>query len=307
MREKLVRAASRLAYWRRHGWLFLGFFRERVTSDRLTMMAGSLAYVTLLSLVPLVAVTFAVMSAFPVFSGLQGQVEDFIFNNFVPTSGAVIKEQIRGFVGNASKMTAVGISALFVVALMLIAAIDNSLNSIWRSASRRRWFQALPVYWTILTLGPLLVGASLAISSYVVSLKLFTDATLVSLWSRLLRLLPLGFSVLAFCLLYLLVPNKRVRVLPAVCGAIIAATLFEGCKRGFALYITSFPSYQVIYGALAAIPILFVWVYLSWIVVLFGAEWTAAMDEYEHQHPDENEPHELMEIDLEQEEEQESI
>jgi membrane protein len=280
---------GRLIYWREHGRLFLVFLLARIQSDRISMMAGSLAYVTLLSLVPLVAVTFAVMSAFPVFSGLQGQVEDFVFSNFVPASGAVVKEQIRGFVGNASKMTAVGISALFVVAIMLIAAIDNSLNSIWRSAERRRWVQALPIYWMILTLGPLLVGGSLAVSSYILSLQLFTDGALVSVWSRLLRLLPLGFSVLAFSLLYLLVPNKRVRVSHALSGALLAASLFELCKRGFALYISSFPSYQLIYGALAAIPILFVWVYLSWIVVLLGAEWTAAMDEYEVRHPDEPE------------------
>ncbi|GAD00121.1 virulence factor BrkB family protein [Agarivorans albus] len=259
---------------------FALFLFERIKQEKLTMIAGSLAYVTLLSLVPLVAVTFSIISAFPVFSGFQTLIEDFVFSNFVPASGEVVKQSLRGFVENASKMTAVGIAALAVVALMLISAIDKSLNMIWRVEEKRRWRSAFPMYWMILTLGPLLMGGSLALSSYIFSMQLFADETLLGIWNKMLRTVPLLFSVGAFCLLYLLVPNKPIRFVHGLSGAVVAALLFELGKRGFAFYVASFPSYQVIYGALATIPILFVWVYVSWIVVLIGAEITAALGEF---------------------------
>ncbi|WP_427982952.1 virulence factor BrkB family protein [Agarivorans sp.] len=259
---------------------FLSFLIDRIKHDKLTMIAGSLAYVSLLSLVPLVAVTFSIISAFPVFSGFQTLIEDFVFSNFVPASGEVVKHSLRAFVENASKMTAVGIAALAVVALMLISSIDNSLNMIWRVTKKRRWRSAFPMYWMILTLGPLLMGGSLALSSYIFSIQLFADETLLGIWNTLLRTVPLLFSIGAFCLLYLLVPNKSIRFLHGLSGAVVAALVFELGKRGFAFYVSSFPSYQVIYGALAAIPILFLWVYLSWIVVLLGAEITAALGEF---------------------------
>ncbi|UPW18920.1 virulence factor BrkB family protein [Agarivorans sp. TSD2052] len=264
---------------------FSYFLFSRMKQDKLTMIAGSLAYVSLLSLVPLVAVTFSIISAFPVFSGFQTLIEDFVFNNFVPASGEVVKQSLRGFVENASRMTAVGIGALAVVALMLISAIDKSINMIWRVKISRRWHGAFPIYWMILTLGPLLMGGSLALSSYIFSIQVFSDETLLGIWNQLLRVVPLMFSIGAFCILYLLVPNKSIRFLHGLAGAVVAALLFELCKRGFAFYVSSFPSYQVIYGALASIPILFVWVYLSWIVVLIGAEITAALGEFESEHP----------------------
>ncbi|MDO6685452.1 MULTISPECIES: virulence factor BrkB family protein [unclassified Agarivorans] len=262
---------------------FSHFLIQRIKQEKLTMIAGSLAYVTLLSLVPLVAVTFSIISAFPVFAGFQIHIEDFVFSNFVPASGEVVKENLRGFVENASKMTAVGIAALAVVALMLISTIDKSLNMIWRVKVKRRWSSAFPMYWMILTLGPLLMGGSLALSSYIFSMQLFADETLLGIWNQLLRMVPLLFSIGAFCLLYLLVPNQSIRFKHGLTGAVVAALLFELGKRGFALYVASFPSYQVIYGALASIPILFVWVYVSWVVVLIGAEITAALGEFSQQ------------------------
>jgi membrane protein len=274
---------------------FLCFLIERIKHDKLTMIAGSLAYVSLLSLVPLVAVTFSIISAFPVFSGFQTLIEDFVFSNFVPASGEVVKHSLRAFVENASRMTAVGIAALAVVALMLISSIDNSLNMIWRVTKKRRWRSAFPMYWMILTLGPLLVGGSLALSSYIFSMQLFADETLLGIWNTLLRTVPLLFSIGAFCLLYLLVPNKSIRFLHGLSGAVVAALVFELGKRGFAFYVSSFPSYQVIYGALAAIPILFLWVYLSWIVVLLGAEITAALGEFNQDAQSDNQAAELEE------------
>ena len=275
------RLAHALSFVRHDGRHFAQFVWGRFQQDRLTVTAGYLAYVTLLSLVPMIAVVFGMMSAFPVFQSLKQEMEQFVYHNFVPTAGDMLKEYIDGFVANATNTTAVGIGALVVVALMLISAIDKNLNYIWRSTQSRPLAQAFAMYWMILTLGPVLIGASIAISSYIFSLRLFGAESLFGIGYLLLRGLPFLFSVLTFLLVYTVVPNCKVRLIHAFIGALLAATLFELAKRGFAIYITNFPSYQAIYGALATIPILFVWVYLSWLVVLFGAEATACLGEYE--------------------------
>ena len=241
----------------------------------MTTLAGNLAYVSLLSLVPLVAVIFALFSAFPMFADVSMQLRHFVFANFIPATGDVIQNYIEQFVANSSKMTAVGACGLIVTALLLMYSIDSALNTIWRSKKVRPKVYSFAVYWMILTLGPLLAGASLAISSYLLSLRWASD--LNSVIDNVLRIFPLILSWLSFWLLYSVVPTTRVPNRDAVVGALVAALLFELGKKGFALYITMFPSYQLIYGVLAVIPILFVWVYWTWCIVLLGAEITVTL------------------------------
>ena len=252
----------------------------RAKQNRLRMVAGYLAYVSLLSIVPLVTVIFSVLSAFPVFKSMRTQIENYVYGNFIPASGDVVQQTIGEFVDSASKGGAIGIGALVIFALMLISNIDKVLNQIWKSPKKRPLIISFSIYWMVITLGPLFVGASIAISSYVISLGGLQEGVFSGVMEFFLRWLPLFFSVLAFLMMYLMVPNVRVKVRDALIGAVIAAILFELTKKGFAIYISNFPSYQAIYGALAAIPILFVWVYLSWIVVLIGAEITAGLPEF---------------------------
>lgn len=252
---------------------------ERCQSDRITVTAGHLAYVTLLSLVPVIAVTFSILSAFPAFASLRGQVENFVFSNFVPAAGEVVQQYIGEFVGNASKMTAFSIIFLVFVALMLISNVNRTLNHIWRVQKKRRLIISFAIYWMVLTLGPVLIGSSLALTSYIVKLTAFTQEYTPGLSTTLLKIAPFLVSVGAFLILYMVVPNKVVRFKHAISGAFIAALLFELSKKAFAAYVAHFPSYQAIYGALAAVPILFVWVYVSWLVVLFGAECTVSFAE----------------------------
>ncbi|MDN3380399.1 MULTISPECIES: virulence factor BrkB family protein [unclassified Pseudoalteromonas] len=250
---------------------------NRCIDDQITVNAGYLAYVTLLSLVPLIAVAVAIFSAFPGFEETRIAIENFLFTNFVPTSSDVIKEHISSFAGNANQMTAVGVSFLAAIALLLMKNVDATLNRIWRIKKKRPLMISLSVYWMILTLGPVLLGASIGISSYIVSLVSFADQGIPGFSGFLIKLLPFIISMAGFILLYTLVPNTRVPFKAAIPGAIFAAVLFELTKKGFALYISHFPSYELIYGAVATIPILFVWVYLSWTVVLLGAEFTVCI------------------------------
>jgi membrane protein len=257
------------AWWRR--------YFKRCMEDQITVNAGYLAYVTLLSLVPLIAVGVAIFSAFPGFESIRIAIENFIFTNFVPTSTDVIKEHISAFTGNANRMTALGISFLAGVALLLIRNVDMTLNKIWRVENKRPLTISFAIYWMVLTLGPIFLGASIGVTSYIVSLVSFADEGIPGFSGFLLKLLPYGISMVGFIMLYTLVPNTRVPLKAALPGALFAACLFELCKKGFAMYISHFPSYEVIYGALATVPILFVWVYVSWIVVLLGAEFTVCL------------------------------
>ncbi|KGY10833.1 membrane protein [Vibrio tubiashii] len=261
--------------------LFTRYLLTRMVHDRVNVNAGYLAYITLLSIVPMLTVLLSILSSFAIFENADIALQDFVITHFVPAAGDAVKSALLEFVANTGKMSAVGGAFLFVAALMLISNIDKNLNYIWRVTDKRRAVFSFSMYWMVLTLGPILVGASIAATSYVTSLKILESEAISGAYNQLLRWLPFLLSFFAFVGLYLLVPNKKVKFSHAVVGAIIAALLFEASKKGFAAYITQFPSYQLIYGALAAIPILFVWVYLCWLIVLVGAEVTASLGERE--------------------------
>ncbi|MAK72100.1 MAG: hypothetical protein CMF19_08670 [Idiomarinaceae bacterium] len=264
------------------GAQFFKYFGQRCSADKINVTAGHLTYVSLLSLVPLIVVMFTIFSAFPVFEQLQRNIEDALIANLLPTSGEQLKQYIDEFVANASRMTAVGIGFLFVVAVMLISAIDSTLNNIWRDTSKRRFIVSLAIYWMILTLGPVLIGSGLAATSYLISLTQFAEEYVSGVRSFMLWFVPVVTSFVAFVLLYQLVPNRTVKFRYAAFGAVIAAILFELSKQIFSLYITHFPTYQAIYGALATVPILLIWIYLSWNIVLVGAELAVSLEEYQY-------------------------
>jgi len=275
---------KKIPLYLQQAWQLLQLYLQRCQHDQVGMIGGYLAYISLLSLVPLLAVAFSVLNAFPMFAGLRLEIESFLYANIVPSRGEEIQTYINGFVENIGQMTTVGVLFLVVVALMLIHNIDKTLNKIWRVQKRPRLMISLSIYWMILTLGPILLGSSIALTSYLASLSHLADDYTPWLSNLLLRLTPYAFSLVAFFMLYQLVPNTKVRYSHALWGALFSSVLFEMLKKGFALYIHHFPSYQAIYGALALVPILFVWVYLSWLVVLLGAELTALLQEFQHRH-----------------------
>jgi membrane protein len=237
--------------------------------------AAALTYTTLLALVPLMTVFVSVLAAFPVGDRLVEQLQDFVFQNFVPAAGEAVQGYLEEFSGKAARLTGPSFLFLVVTSLLMMASIDRAFNDIWQVHRARRLATKFLVYWAVLTVGPLLMGLSVAVTSYLLSLPLFTDSAANTLGtSRLLRLAPLLASTAAFTLLYTLVPLRRVPVRHALAGGVTAAVLFELAKRGFGAYLTYFPTYEAIYGTLATVPIFLVWVYLSWLVTLFGAELT---------------------------------
>ena len=259
-----------------HGYLvyLLGRFHD----DRILYYSGYLSYVTLLSMVPLLAVVFSFFSIFPVFEKLKEEVEEFVFRNFVPALGDVVQEQIFSFVENATRMTPLGLLVLLIVAVLLLSSIDHTLNQIWHVRKNRGLIVSYFIYLVVLITSPFLLGTSLAATSYLVSLSGNEEGAALFLIKLLLSSFPFLGSFLFFLLLYIIVPHTKVHFWSAVSGALIATLLFEISKSAFALYFIHFPVYQVIYGALAVKPLLFIWVFISWVVVLVGAQIAASLD-----------------------------
>ena len=257
---------------------YLNYLFKRFKEDRIIVYSGYLSFVTLLSIVPLLAVLFSVFSLFPVIQEWRGEVESFVFKNFVPPLGEAIQGYLIRFVENATNMTSLGLVALFLVALLLISSIDHTLNHIWRVRKNRRQLFSFSIYGVLLTLGPVLIGTSLLTTSYLFSLTGLEENTQLAVRKLLLAFLPYLGSFSSFLLIYLLVPHTRVHFWSALSGAMIASVLFEISKSAFAFYLIHFPVYKDIYGALAIIPLLFVWVFISWVVILVGAQVAASLD-----------------------------
>ncbi len=257
-------------------------FRE----DRNLEAAGALSYTSMLALVPLMAVTLGVISAFPVFDHWADEMESYIFANFVPAAGDVIQEYLQEFVGRTAELTGAGTAFLIATAILLMATIEKSLNRIWRVNSGRRPINTLVVYWAVLTLGPLLMGASLALTSYLAALPMLApEIVRGALQGAILNLAPFLVALVGFTLVFIIVPNRQVRWHHALAGALISALLFEAAKRGFVLYVTNFPTYERLYGALATIPLFLIWIYVSWVVVLLGASVAAALTTFNYRRP----------------------
>lgn len=253
----------------------------RFHEERCLQLAGSLTYTTLLALVPLVTVALALVTAFPVFGAMTGRVDEWLAENVLPEQ---IANAITGYLGQFSQqavgLTALGIAVLVVTALMMMLTIDRGLNQIFRVSQPRPLVQRLLIYWAVLTLGPVMIGASISMTSYLVSESLGLVGGLPILGEAILRGAPVVLTSAAMTFLYLVVPNRRVRISHALAGGLIAGIAFELMKRGFVLYVARFPTYTLVYGTFAALPIFLVWMYLSWLAVLIGAAATAIIPGY---------------------------
>ncbi len=269
---------------------FTGYAVRRFAGDGCFTGAGALAYMTLVAMVPLTAIALAVLSAFPVFADTRDQLIELAFRSFVPEVSAEAEWWFRYFAGNSVRTTSLGVMALGVTAVLLLATIEDQLHHIWRVQSPRPWLQRILAYWAVLTLGPLLLGTSVSLPGYIDLLARHTGLDAAGLshsadMRPLLRLLPLLLETVSFSLLYALIPNCSVRWREALVGGLVAAALVELLKIGFALYLVHFSTYRAIYGALAAIPIFLLWLYVVWSAVLFGAVVAAALPQWRLDRP----------------------
>jgi membrane protein len=257
---------------------FLSLVYNRFRDERCFQLCGSLTFTSLLALVPLVTIALTVMTAFPVFSHLATSLREFTLNNFVPqASSREVTAYVQKFSDNAGRLTAAGVTLLGVAAIMLMLTIDRSFNVIWRVKRPRPLVQRVLIYWSLLTVGPLLIGASLTLWSWLLTASISTRSEITQFTVAMLKLVPLVLTSTAFALLYRLIPNRQVTVGDAVVGGIIAAMAFEGMKLGFGEYITQFTNYSVVYGAFASLPIFLIWIYASWVVIVFAAVITAVL------------------------------
>jgi len=262
----------------------LRFIMRRLDEEQLPQVAGSLTFTSVLALVPIVTIAFAIFTTFPLFTTFRDALEAYFVQSLMPKGVAnTVLDNLSLFAAKASRVSAVGAVTLIVTAIMMFAIVDRSLNQIWRVKTPRRFVQRMIVYWAIMTMGPLLIGASL---SFTMLLSPFAGSfvhQLPLLGPVLSVLISVGLMTLAFSLLYLTVPNRLIDWHDAVIGGLVAAIAFELTNRAFAYSITQFPSYRIIYGAIAAVPIFLVWVYLFWFITLLGAVLAAALPVVKHE------------------------
>jgi membrane protein len=257
---------------------FLAAMARRFGEVRTLQTAGSLTFTTLLAIVPLLSVALWVSSGVPAFAEALAAFERFLASQLLPEGalGTHVPRSIGQFTGNAARLGALGLGFLLVVALMLLATVEDTMNRIFGVARGRSWLRRLLVYVVLLALGPVLVGAGLTMTSYLVGAS-FGLLELSAAARAPLALLPFVLTFAALTLLYVLAPYRRVAPRHAVLGGMLAAALFELAKRGFALFVSQFPTYTLIYGAFAALPMFLLWLYVSWLVVLAGAILTAQL------------------------------
>jgi len=253
---------------------FVVLLHERFLATHCLQVAGSLTYTTLLALVPLVTVTFMAFGQLPGMGDLEASLRTFL-EEMLPDKA--ISAYALEFSEKARQLTLIGVAMLAVTSLMLLATIEQVFNSIWGVRQPRPLLLRITVYWFVLTLGPPILGGSIAATGYLVSLSMQWSPDMVWLGPYSARLLaPLLLSVL-FVFLYYAVPNHKVRFTHALAGGLVAAVVFFLMQRAFGLFLARFPTYTLVYGTFAVLPIFLIWLYSSWIVVLLGALMTATL------------------------------
>ncbi|WP_284383996.1 YihY family inner membrane protein [Litoribrevibacter albus] len=253
--------------------LFLNFLH-----DNCLQVAAALTYTTLFAVVPVSFVLFTVLKSIPALSSANEQIQQFIFNHFVPSSGTEVMTYLQKFASQSTQLTFIGLAILIVTAILLLRTIEQSINQIWGISQRRKGMVSFLMYWAIISLGPILLASGLLISSWLASSELLSQTLAwANVGSSLYTLMPWLLNVLAFSLIYIVVPNCYVPWRAGLSGALVAATLFELAKFSFTWFVSNLSSYQLIYGAFAAIPLFLLWIHISWLITLLGVEWVKGL------------------------------
>ena len=260
---------------------FLGFIYHNYDADGCRERAGSLTYLSLFAVVPLLTLVYTMLSLVPAFSSLGSEIQNWIFNNFMPATGEELQSNLQHFSKQARTLTGVGIAFLATTAYLMLKNIEQTFNSIWHTRTNRKGLANFLLYWAILSLGPLLIGLGFVISTYLLSLAMFVEEVDSTGLSReLLSLAPFLLEAATFTLIFIAVPNTRVPVKHAAIGGLVTAVAFEIAKYCFTL-IVKHTSFTLIYGAFAAVPLFLLWIYLSWLIILAGAELVHGLGSYQ--------------------------
>ncbi len=250
----------------------LRFIWGRLGQEKIIQLASSLTFSTVLAIVPLLAVVLSLFTAFPLFKEYSDALQDFMINSLMPPAVSDnIMKYLNEFANQASRLTAIGGGFLVLTVMVLIMSVESALNAIWHVSRQRSISQRLLVYWALISVGPILTGASLWTTGFLARESLGLVNHIPVLLELSLTFIPFILSGLGFSAIYVVVPNCKVRGRDALAGGFITAIILEAMKFGFAYYISQFSTYTVIYGAFAALPVFLIWVYLSWLGVLLGA------------------------------------
>ena len=259
---------------------FMVFLFCRAKNDTIFRVSSSLSYTSLIAIVPLFVIGLAIFSAFPGFTTIKEQFQEFILKNFVPDIGQEISQYFVSFMNAAAQITTIGVVGLAVTSIMLLSTIENSLNFIFKVYKPRNIKTKITLYWTVITLGPILLGAAFSLRSYLFTLQnLMPEEISNSMYIS--QMLPGLMTMLVLVMVYVLVPNKKVKITNAFVGAFIAVLLFWVLRKSFGILVIENATYKTLYGALAALPVFLIWMYLAWSVVIFGAVVTASLEEFQ--------------------------
>lgn len=260
--------------WKRGAILVFTRFRE----DRLAQTAGSLTFTTSIALVPLFTVVLAAFTVFPLFGQFQAGIQRWLVESLMPDG---ISRQVLGYLtqfsSKASRLGVAGLMALVFSAIALILTIDHTLNAIWRVRAPRSWIKRTVLYWTAMTLGPMVIALGLFLMSLVFNISGDTLPVFTAFWRPLLGIIEFSLLVLTISALYRFVPNTQVASSHALLGGLSAALALEGARKLLTLYLGNIPTFSVVYGAFATLPILLIWIYTLWVIVLVGAVWVSSL------------------------------
>lgn len=264
--------------FRKYCYLFAKRLRLHLRDTTILRVAAALSYTTLLAVVPFISIALAIFAAFPMFADVRMQVQDFLIQNFVPNLGENVQQYMAEFVGAAAKLTTIGIAGLAITAGLLLSTIESSFNFIFKIKKHRRIATKITLYWTIITLCPLLLGIAFSLKGYMLKLQYFNGNTeSLDFFTTVVAHHLLTFAIL--WLSYFVVPNRKVRASSAAIGAAISFVMMSILHFGFGYFLQLNVTYRTLYGAMASVPLILVWMYSWWTVVLFGAVVTASLEE----------------------------
>lgn len=279
---------EKLPFYRSSWFQFIMFVVTRFERDHCRDRAAALTYTTMLSLIPMLTVFLVVVSSVPALAPARSKIQETLYSYLLPESTSTITEYLNDFADKSTNLTIIGVLFLFVTSVMMLSSIEEAFNKIWRVENLRGGAIGFMRYWMVISLGPLLMGGAFALSSAITSIELLNRnvAGYFIDWSIWLKFIALILTLFGFTFMYWMIPNRKVPLNHAAIAGIAAGLLFELLKTVFGFFMHHFTSYQLVYGAFAALPVFLVWIYLSWNVVLLGVEISYALTMFRHSdHP----------------------